>query len=146
MSVRDELIRALERDDEHTVRRLGWAPVYEAASTWWLPKQPMTMPQFVHYAKALGDHDPAVVLEAFHDTAGEWRPTVGALLGAINTKRDQSKAPTPGRARDKARAPEALAAVAAAIARGEQPCGCNARGSQLLVDAAGVTRCPGAAG
>lgn len=127
MSVRDELVKACEAGDAATVDRLGWSPVYEAASTWWAPRQKITLREFTHYAKALGDEPPEIVLEAFKATAGEWRPTVGALIGAI---RQRHATAAPGASGDRtARSPhttpEALAAVRAAVADGKQSCSCG---------------------
>lgn len=123
-STRDTLISALEAGDEVTIRRLNWAPVLEAASTWWAPKQRCSFAEFVSYAKLLGDYDPAEVLEAFAELAGEWRPHPAAVRGQLNKRNERELRTDVGRSRDRSRSTDALDAVRAALAAGERTCDC----------------------
>lgn len=143
MSVRDDLVKALEGGDELAVRRLGWWPPYEAFATWWRPKQSGTAHDFVVFAKLLGNFEPSLVLDAFTALAGDWRPHPAALLGWINKQRtgDESTVNI-GRGRDRTSTAEAIVAVARAIDAGEQACACAVRSPKWRCDRDHVLRCP----
>jgi hypothetical protein len=134
-----EVVAAFESGDELAVRRLGWYPAWEAAATWWAPRQGCTAREFVPYAKLLGDQEPAAVLEALRQLAGDWRPTPAQVRAYLY--RPEPTNVDAGRGRTLAHAPEALRAVAAAHAAGECGCSCGMRRPTWRVDHAHVLRC-----
>jgi hypothetical protein len=141
-ATRDQLVEAFRVGDQITVRRLGWWDVYSAWVTWWAPRQTGTSSEFVPVAKAAGDHDPALVLEALRACAGPFRPTAGELLGYLNDRRRSTDSVDVGRASDPTNTPAALAAVTRAIAEGAHVCDCgNPTGRTWLLDRHGVLRC-----
>jgi hypothetical protein len=134
-----EVVQAFEAGDELAIRRFGWYSVWEACATWWAPRQSCTAHEFVPYAKLLGDEDPAAVLEAFRQLAGDWRPTPAQVRAYLY--RSELASVDAGRGRDLAHTPEALRAVAAAHAAGERGCSCGVRRPAWRVDHAHVLRC-----
>lgn len=142
MTARDQLIVAFENGDRLTIQRLGWWPPYEAAHEWWAPKQRCTLQEFVPYVKLLGDEDPAAVVDAFRDLAGEWRPHPAAIRGHVHRNDIDHARGGPGLSRDPASDPGALQATANARRDGERLCDCGCPTSRRwLLSTAGVLRC-----
>jgi hypothetical protein len=138
-----ELVTAFENGDRLAVRRLGWEPVHRALHTWWpKPNPPADAGLMRSYAEALGDEDPAAVLDALRALSGRWRPGAGEVLGHINGKRDDGASVDAGRGGSPALSPAALQAVAEALARGEEPCSCGMWLPTWLRARDWVLRCP----
>jgi hypothetical protein len=135
------LIAALERNDQDAIRRLGWWDVWEAAATWWAPKQTAKAKDLVPYAKLLKDEIPDQILDAFRELAGDWRPTPAQVRAYLNAKRRNAERVDVGRGRDRASTPEAVEATAEAYKAGERPCDCHVRRMVWRIDAAGTLRC-----
>jgi len=137
-----ETVRAFEQGDRLAVRRLGWEPLHRALHTWWpQPNPPADAAVMRAYAEALGDEDPAAVMKALRALAGRWRPGPAEIRGWLNAKRADPRSVDVGRARDRSMESDALAAVAAAIDAGEQPCSCGVRRSTWRRAANWVLRC-----
>ncbi len=114
--------------------------------TAWAPRQTARAKDMVPYAKLLGDHEPADVLEALEECATAWRPVPGQLKGYLNSKRSDPHRVDVGRGGDLTATAEALAAVAKALRAGEQPCSCGFHSAQWRRDAVYVLRCPTCSG
>ena len=114
---------------------------WEAADTWWAPRQTCSFREFVPYAKLLGDEDPDKVLEAFRDLAGDWRPHPAAVRGHIHRHDADESHVDVGRCVDPAATPEALAAFADAHRTGERLCTCGFHHPMWKIDRWGVLRC-----
>jgi hypothetical protein len=144
----EEVVAAFENGDELAVRRLGWWEPWSAAATWWAPKQKCTAKQFVPFARVLGDQDPARVLDAFKALAGEWRPSPAHVLGHLNGIDGNRRQTNPAGAGDRPSRPDAIAAVARALAAGEDVCACDGSpgARKWRLDAEGVLRCPNCRG
>jgi hypothetical protein len=125
------------------VKAAGWWPVWEMCHTAWAPRQTATATEMVPYAKLLGDHDPADVLEALEECSTAWRPVPGHLRGYLNERRGQNHRVDVGRARDRSVSPEAIAAAADALRRGGRvcKCGCPTSRKWLIGTDSGVLRC-----
>lgn len=142
MTIRDQVLAAFEDGNVLAIRRLGWWPPYEAANEWWAPKQRCTLQEFVPYVKLLGDEEPAAVVDAFRDLAGEWRPHPAAIRGHIHRNDTDHALGGPGLSRDPASDPEALQAVATAARNGARLCDCGCPTSRTWrINAAGLLRC-----
>jgi ribosomal protein L37AE/L43A len=140
----DQLVAAFENGDQLGVRRLGWWTIWEAAATWWAPRQTATAKDMVPFAKLLGDEDPAKVLDALRDLAGDWRPTPAQVRGHLHRNDHAEHTVNAGRATDPARDP---AALTAALAAGEHVCECgDPAGRTWRRDQHGVWRCPDCGG
>ncbi len=139
---RDELVAAFERDDHVAIKAAGWWPVWEMCHTAWAPRQTARAKDMVPYAKLLGAHEPADVLEALEECATAWRPVPGQLRGYLNSKRADPHRVDVGRAADPAATDEALRAVADALRAGEKPCRCGFHSARWRLDDACVLRCP----
>lgn len=120
----NQLVKALEDRDDLSVRRLGFWEVWMALHQWWSPRQKCDRADFMVYAKALGNEDPEKVLDAITHLAGDFRPLVGAIIGYLHHDTPDKRVDA-GRARDRSSEPDALRAVAAAIANGEHVCECG---------------------
>jgi hypothetical protein len=136
---RNEVAAAFASPDQDTIRELGWWEIWEACATWWKPRQTATPTDMVPYAQLLGDEDPAQVLQALRELAGEWRPSPGAIRGHLHPANNDTA--HPALARDPAATSNALTATARALNAGEQPCGCNRHNSTWPIDQHGVLRC-----
>ena len=139
MSVRDQLLAACENGDHVAIHRLGWGDVWEVLATGWAPRQTCSMNELKHWAKMLGNEDPAGLLPAIDECAGVWRPTPGQIRGHLNAKRADTSSVDVGRGRDRSSALEAVQAVAEALRAGEQACAC---GRMPVPDANGSLRFP----
>jgi hypothetical protein len=143
MSVRDELLAAIEAGDHQAVHRRGWGDVWEHLATANLPKQGCTLNELKPYAKLLGNDPAEAILEALDACAGEFRPTAGDVRGYLNRRRGDNDRVDVGRGRDRSSTPEALIAVADAVRAGEQACTCGPPTlRRWRPDAAYVLRCP----
>lgn len=146
MNLRDQIVAAFQDGHDDAIRRLGWWPVWEAVATWWAPRQTCTAREFVPYAKLLGAEDPARVLQALGELAGEWRPHPAAICGHLH-RHDTDANVNVGRGRDRFSNTDALAAVTAAIADGEPTCTCAGyHPSRYRHDTNSVLRCRTCAG
>ncbi len=144
---RDELVAALEANDHDAIKALGWWDIGEVYLTAWAPRQAGTTKDLIPLAKLLGDEDPAAVLDAIEQCAGEWRPVAGQLRAHINKARGENHRVDVGRGRDRSSTPEALAGVADAIRTGERPCQCGPPTLQRWrPDSTYVLRCHSCAG
>lgn len=148
MSVRDDLVTACARGDHLAIRRLEWEPISEALAEWWWSREPFTLADLTHYARALGDYPAADVLAALPDAAGKWRPKPGHILAVLRDRgRSDEKRIDVGRSTDRSRSPEARAATRRAVAAGERLCDCGAPSARKwIADAHGVWRCPDCGG
>jgi hypothetical protein len=144
MAVRD-LIAAFEVNDQLAIRRLGWWDVWEAAATWWAPKQTARAKDLAPYARLLGDERPDDIIEAFKALSGDWRPTPAQVRGYLNGRRREKRVDA-GRCRNPAMEPPALEAVASALREGERGCECGVHRSTWRIDAVDVLRCKGCGG
>jgi hypothetical protein len=143
VSVRDELLAAIEAGDHQTVHRLGWGDVWEILATGWAPREVCSMNDLKPWVKMLGTEDPATLLEAIQENAGDWRPKPGQIRGYLNRTRSDNHRVDVGRGRDRSSTPEALSAVADAIRAGEEPCTCGPPTMRRWrPDANYVLRCP----
>lgn len=147
MSARDELIRAFTDNDHDTVRMLGWWDVWGTLHGLWDPKKKTTAKDMVWYATALGDENPADVLDAVLACAGDFRPTAGQLRGYLNRQRgeDPSARVDVGRSTDIASDPRVLANVREALRNGAHACECGHSPPGvpwLRGNRDGVLRCP----
>ncbi len=136
MTNRDELVTACAKGDELTIKRHGYLELFEALRDGWWHRDPFTLRDFTHYMRFLGDYSPADVLAALPDVAGQWCPKPGVLLGAVRARarsQDEDQRPDVVRARNSAKTPDALTAVAAALAAGEHVCTCGAPSSRAWV-------------
>jgi hypothetical protein len=79
MSVRDELLAAIDAGDHIVIRRGPFAAVWESLATSNAPRQTCTLNELRPYIALLGNEDPDDVLEALEACAGEWRPVPGEL-------------------------------------------------------------------
>ncbi len=133
MSARDELLRACARGDELALQRAGWTPVWEALSSWW-PKA-FSSTDLRPYVALLVDEPPELILGALQDwtrtKSGQWRPKPAELAHLLRPD-DEPGTVNVGRGHGCHRSDEALAAVAAALAAGEQPCRCGHDKSRYL--------------
>jgi hypothetical protein len=125
MSVREQLLAAIEAGDHMAVRRREWGEVWEMLATANAPRQGCTLRELRPYAKFLGNEDPAAILEALEACAGEFRPTAGELRAYLNRRRGNAERVDAGRGRDRSSTLETLAAVADALRAGEQACTCG---------------------
>ena len=140
---RDQIVAAFERNDHEAVKAAGWWPVWEMCTTAWAPRQTATAREMVPYAKLLGDHDPAEVLEALEACAGEWRPTPGQIRGHLNGRRSDSSRVDAGRGCSREMHPETLQDVADRRRAGEHVCGCDFHRAQWDREpGTWVRRCP----
>ena len=87
---RDELVAALEANDHDAIKALGWWDIGEVYLTAMAPRQAGTTKDLIPLAKLLGDEDPAAVLDAIEQCAGEWRPVAGQLRAHINKARGEN--------------------------------------------------------
>jgi hypothetical protein len=83
-SLREQVVAAFEADDQLAIRsprmvgRMG-SPCYVVC-----PRAREAVP----YMKLLADEDPAAVLEALRELAGEWRPHPAAVRGHLHRAHD----------------------------------------------------------
>jgi hypothetical protein len=135
------LVAAFEQNDQDAIRRLGWWEVWEAAATWWAPKQTARAKDLVPYVKLLEAEIPEQVVNAFRELAGDWRPTPSQVRGYLNAQRREHSRVDVGGGPDPASTPEAVQATAGAYNAGERPCDCRVRRAVWRIDAAGTLRC-----
>jgi len=119
MTVRDELLAAIEAGDHMALKRRDWGEVWEILATANAPRQGCTLNELKPYAKLLGNEDPAVILEALEACAGEFRPTAGELRAYLNHKRGERERVDVGRCLNPFLSDRAIAAVADAQGRRE---------------------------
>jgi len=147
MSARDDLLRACARGDELALQRAGWTPVWEALSSWW-PKA-FTSTDLRPYVALLVDEPPELILGALQDwtrtKSGQWRPKPAELAHLLRPE-EQGATVNVGRGQGRHRSDAALAAVAAALAAGEEPCRCGHDNSRYRYDPRHVWRCRDCAG
>jgi len=143
VSLRDELLAAIDAGDHQAVHRRGWSDVWEHLATAYAPRQTCGLNDLTPYIKLLGNEEPADVLEALEACAGKWRPAPGGSAGLLQRQARRECARRCRRGRDRSSSLEALAAVAQAVRRGEQPCTCGPPTMRRWqADAFFVLRCP----
>lgn len=143
MSVRNDLLAAIDAGDHLVIRRSPFAAVWESLATSNAPRQSCTLNELRPYVALLGNEDPGDVLEALEACAGSFRPVAGEIKGYLNRMRGDSTRVDVGRASDPAGTPEAIAAVADALRAGEQVCACGGPTARKWnLDGLGVLRCP----
>jgi hypothetical protein len=148
-AIPNPVVAAFEDNDHEIIRELGWWDCWEAAHTWWAPRQRCTARDFVPYAKVLHEQDPAAVLEAFRDLAGPWRPSPSAVLARLrNGNGSTESSPVDvGRGQHRSDTPDAIRAVAAALRSGEHECGCGVpTARKWRVAPNGIRRCSDCSG
>jgi hypothetical protein len=79
MTLRDELLAAIDHGDHIAVRRGAFGPVWESLTTSNAPKQGCTLSELRPYANLLGDESRVEVLRALEACAGSWRPGPGEV-------------------------------------------------------------------